>query len=105
MTSRHQKRVRAYRYIVRQAKKLSYVSGKALADVGYISLDELAKLKEGAIGPPPELVNSLKKLFDAIASEAEIDDYLVTPFLPEARHSSGSKSPGRSTNYADHVTN
>ncbi len=47
MTSRRQNRIRAYRYILEQAKKvnqhLSYVSEKALADVGCISLDELAK--------------------------------------------------------------
>ncbi len=97
MTNRRQNRIRAYRYIVEQAKKmdqnLNYVSEKAFADVGYISLDELAKLKEGAIDPPAELVISLKKLFSGIASKAEIDDYLVTPFLSEERHSSTSKNP------------
>jgi hypothetical protein len=46
--------MRAYRYIVEQAKKvnpgLSFESERTLADVTHISLDDLVRLKEGRDG-------------------------------------------------------
>lgn len=52
-----------------------------LADVNYISLAELVELREGTAEPSKELVTALKKLLNGVASEAEIEDYLVSPFL------------------------
>jgi hypothetical protein len=79
--------MRAYRYIVEQAKKvnpgLSFESERTLADVTHISLDDLARLKEGRDDPSPELVVALKRLLRPVTSETDFDDYLVKPFLPE----------------------
>ena len=87
MKDQYESRMRAYRYIVEQARKvnpgLSYESAKTLADVPYISLDDLVRLKEGRDNPSPELVVALKRLLHPVASEADIDDYPVKPFLPE----------------------
>ena len=85
MTSRSENRIRAYRYIVKHVGKanqdLSHRPGQMLADVNYISLAELVKLGEGTADPSKQLVTALKKLLNSVASEAEIEDYLVNPFL------------------------
>ena len=87
MKDQSESRMRAYRYIVEQAKKLnsglSFESEKTLADVTYISLNDLVRLKEGRDDPSPELVVALKRLLRPVASETDIDGYLVKPFLPE----------------------
>ena len=87
MTNRHESRTKAYRYIIEQVKKGNLGPGhdieETLADVDYISLGDLVKLKEGLVDPSPELAAALKKLLRPVASGTEIDDHLVTPFLPE----------------------
>ena len=87
MTGRRENRIRAYRYIVERIAQLSqpliYEPEKLLADVGDVSLDDLAKLREGIGDPPRGLVEALRKFLRAATSDAEIDEYLVTPFAPE----------------------
>lgn len=56
---------------------------KAIDDQSYISLQHLLELKEGLADPAEQLVLALKSLLRGIAREAEIDEYLVTPFRPE----------------------
>ena len=84
MTSRRESRKRAYHYIITQGTKLnldlSRTSDKAAADANYISLNDLVGLKEGLTGPTQQLVVALKKLLKSVASEVEIDEYLVKPF-------------------------
>ena len=46
-----------------------------------ISLKELILLKEGLADPSAELVTSLKRLLRGAVTEAEIDAYLVAPFV------------------------
>jgi hypothetical protein len=95
---RRENRIRAYQYIVERAPKtslaISYLSEKTLAEIGYISLDDLRTLKEGLTDPSPQLVATLKKLLGSVASEAEIEDYLVTPFSSEAQPPSDRADSG-----------
>ena len=63
---------------------LSQGTPKTLADINYTPLDDLLRLREGLADTSPELVVTLKKSLSNVASEAEINDYLVTPFSPEA---------------------
>lgn len=83
MTGKRETRKRAYRYVMAQTKKLNldlmHGSDKTITDVNY----DLVGLKEGLAGPPQELVVALKKLLKDVASEAEIDEYLVRPFSPK----------------------
>ncbi len=87
MTRRRENRIRAYRYIIERIRQVNQALGhepeKILADVGNISLDDLMQLREGISDPPRELVDALKRLLSAVASDTEIDEYLVTPFAPE----------------------
>ena len=59
-------RMRAYRYIVEQAKKvnpgLRFELERTLADVTYISLDDLLRLKKSRDDPSPELIVALNPL-------------------------------------------
>lgn len=84
MTSQREKRRKAYEYILNQTKKLNlellYKSDKTIANISYIPLSDIEKVKEGIADPSEELVEVLKKLFHHIASEAEIEDHLVKPF-------------------------
>ena len=86
MRDRRRSQTRAYHFIIEQAQKvnqdLSRKPDKRLESINYISLDDLLRLNEGVIDPSPELVAALKKLLRPVVSEAEIDDYLVIPFLP-----------------------
>ncbi|MFC1995761.1 hypothetical protein ACFLVM_02685 [Chloroflexota bacterium] len=43
-------------------------------------LDELTILREGLIDSSPELVQALEKLFSGVATEGEINKYLVELF-------------------------
>ena len=58
LTNRHESRTKAYRYIIEQVKKGNLGPGhdieETLADVDYISLGDLVKLKEGLVDPSPE---------------------------------------------------
>ena len=87
MTTRSENRKRAYQYIMRQSEKLNLTlhsdSYKTTTDVNYISLDDIVRLKKGLADPPPELVLALRNLLKGVASEAEIDEYLVRPFQHE----------------------
>jgi len=87
LTSKRESRKRAYHYVVRQTKKLDlnlmHGSDKTITDINYISLGDLVGLKEGLADPAQELVVTLKELLKDVASEAEIDEYLVKPFGPE----------------------
>ncbi|MFC2073173.1 hypothetical protein ACFLUU_10885 [Chloroflexota bacterium] len=82
--SRRESRKRAYHYIITQATKLnldlSSTSEKAAADANYIFLNYLVGLKEGLTDPTQQLVGALKKLLKSVASEVEIDEYLVKTF-------------------------
>lgn len=84
MTSRRESRKRAYHYIITQATKLNLdlnrTSDKVAADANYISLNDLVGLKEGLTDPTQQLVVALKKVLKSVASELEIDEYLVKPF-------------------------
>ena len=70
-----------------QTKKLNldleHKLDKTIADINYISLNDLEELKEGLSDPSQESANSLKRLFSHIAGEVEIDNYLVKPFCPK----------------------
>ena len=83
MINRRKSRKSAYRYIMGQAKKaardLSPKSDRTIAGVNYLSLDDILRLKEGISDKSQNLVAILEKLLCHIASEAKIDDYLVTP--------------------------
>jgi len=59
---------------------LNRTSDKAITDVNYVSLNDLVGLKDGLTDPPQQLVVALKKLLKSVASEVEIDEYLVKPF-------------------------
>ena len=89
MTSQREKRRKAYEYILNQTKKLNlellYKSDKTIANISYIPLSDIEKVKEGIADPSEELVEVLKKLFHLIASEAEIEDHLVKPFSDKYR--------------------
>lgn len=86
MRDRRRSQTRAYHFIIEKAQKvnqnLNRKLGKRLESINYISLDDLLRLKERLTDPSPELVAALKKLLRHVVSEAEIDDYLVIPFLP-----------------------
>ena len=87
MLSRRQKRQQAYSYILNQAKKINWNFERSfessINDVGYISLTDIQELKEGLSNPSPELVATLKILFRRVASQDEIDNHLIKPFLDE----------------------
>ena len=89
LTSQREKRRKAYEYILNQTKKLnlefSHKSDKTIANISYIPLSDIEKVKEGIADPSEELVEVLKKLFRHIASEAEIEDHLVKPFSAKYR--------------------
>ncbi len=89
MTSQREKRRKAYEYILNQTKKLNlellHKSDKTIANISYIPLSDIEKVKEGIADPSEELVEMLKKLFHQIASEAEIEDHLVKPFSDKYR--------------------
>jgi hypothetical protein len=84
LTSQREKRRKAYKYILNQVKKLNLdllcKSDKTIANVSYIPLSDIEKVKEGIADPSEELVEALKGLFHHIASEAETEDHLVKPF-------------------------
>ena len=46
-----------------------------------ISLTEIDSLKRGYIDPSKELITMVKSLIRHVSSEAEIEEYLVKPFL------------------------
>jgi len=85
MTEREQKRKRAYAYIVEQAKTRLVAppdySDKRLAEIFDIPVKDLTSLKEGESDPTPELIAAFKRLLGPTVREAEVDLYLVTPFL------------------------
>jgi len=89
LTSQREKRRKAYEYILNQTKKLNlellHKSDKTIANISYIPLSDIEKVKEGIADPSEELVEVLKKLFRHIASEAEIEDHLVKPFSDKYR--------------------
>ena len=89
MTSQREKRRKAYEYILNQTKKLNlellHKLDKTIANISYIPLSDIEKVKEGIADPSEELVEMLKKLFHHIASEAEIEDHLVKPFSDKYR--------------------
>ena len=89
MTSQRAKRRKAYEYILNQSKKLDlellHKEDKTIANISYIPLSDIENVKEGIADPSEELVEVLKKLFCHIASEAEIEDHLVKPFLDKYR--------------------
>ena len=89
MTSQREKRRKAYEYILNQTKKLNleplHKSDKTIANISYIPLSDIEKVKEGIADPSEELVEMLKKLFHHIASEAEIEGHLVKPFSDKYR--------------------
>ena len=62
-------------------RDLEYKLDGVLDDSRYVSLNDLEALKKGLADPPQELVALLMKLFSYVASEAEIDNYLVKPFV------------------------
>ena len=85
MKNQRKNRIRAYRYIVEQAKKLNRdlerKQEQALSNVDYVSLNELLDLKEGLRNPSQELVVALKNILSPVASATEIEEYLTKPFL------------------------
>ena len=89
MTSQREKRRKAYEYILSQTKKLNlellHKSDKTIANISYIPLSDIEKVKEGIADPFEELAEALKKLFRPIASEAEIEDHLIKPFSDKYR--------------------
>ncbi|MBU2008933.1 MAG: hypothetical protein KJ624_03655 [Chloroflexi bacterium] len=88
MTGRRENRIRAYGYVIEQIREVnqdvSRRPDRVLGDFSYISLDELVRLGEGIADPSRELVAALKKLLGAVASEHEINECLVAPFMSEA---------------------
>ncbi len=77
--TRYETRRQAYEFIQHSLGQLpvySYNSKQAPC----ILLDDLVRLKQGLIDPPPALVSSLKELFGDSFIQGEIDRYLVEPF-------------------------
>jgi hypothetical protein len=85
LDTRFQRRKIAYRYITELSKNLNrsllYKSDRVLDDICYVSLNDLEELKEGLSDPSQELIFLVKKLFSDVASENEIDNYLIKPFV------------------------
>jgi len=85
MTEREENRKKAYQYIVEQAKNYLVAppnySDKRLAELFDIPVGDLTSLKEGELDPSPKLIAQFKRLLGPTTREAEIDSYLVTPFL------------------------
>jgi hypothetical protein len=86
MASRQEKRKDGYKYMVAQLKKLDWdiecQTDKNIQDIDFLSLAEIEELRKGYADPSDGLVAGLKKLLHHVASEDEIDAYLVDPFLP-----------------------
>ena len=89
MTSRRDKRKQAYQFIYEKlhesGHRLSHNTAQAIDGASVISLAELDKLKSGYADPSRELVIGLKTLLHHVASEGEIEEYLVKPFLFKSR--------------------
>jgi len=73
-------RKEAYRYIQAILSKLP-IDPSDIDRSPVISLEELAKLKEGLADPSVSLIASLKKLLSGIVTEDEIEIHLVLPFV------------------------
>jgi len=63
--------------------RLNRWSDQTIGDHCYISLHHLPELKEGLADPSEQSALALKSLLRGIGREAEIDQYLVTPFRSE----------------------
>ena len=96
LTSRVSSRKQAYSFIVKKIKKLKlsdyYRFNKTGNSLNYISLSDLAVLKNGTSDPAPQLVVSLKNLLQGATNEAEIDKYLVQPFKEQEPDQSSIKN-------------
>ena len=71
------KRQKAFSYIMDQAGKLNMNTAGLN---GYISLEEIIKLKEGISDPSEMLVTQLKELFKHVSTEEDIYNNLIKPF-------------------------
>ena len=91
MTSRRDKRKKAYQFVYdklhESGHRISHNADQAIDVANVISLAELYKLKSGDTDPSSEFVIGLKALLRHVASESEIEEYLVKPFLSKS-HSS-----------------
>ncbi len=97
MKERIESRKKAYSFVLKKAKELGFAYNYRLSKIGndidYISLNDLIELKEGASDPPQQLVNSLRKLLQGTSSEAEIDKYLIQPFIDQSPNHTKSNNP------------
>ena len=83
MVHRKQDRINAYNYVQRKIREAGYFQYDMLYPTTndyWLSLDDLVKLRNGLSDPSEALVLTLKKLLKHVASEAEINMFLVKPF-------------------------
>ena len=83
MAYKKQGRIDAYSYILRKIREAGYFQydrSYPRTNDYYLALDDLDKLRNGLSDPDEQLVLTLKKLLKHVASEAEINKFLVEPF-------------------------
>ena len=89
MTSQREKRREADQYILNQTRKppleLLHKSDKTIAAISCFPLSDIEEVKAGIADLFEGLVAALQKLFRHIASETDIEDHLVKPFLDRCR--------------------
>ena len=88
MKRRSDRRKQAYQFIQRKLQESDAMPGRQGADNGFtgsISLAELDGLKQGLADPSRELVDGFRRFLGPLAGEAEINAYLIEPFLPGPR--------------------
>ena len=87
MLSKIKLRKQAYEFIYQKAEELetkeSYRIDKYIEETDIVNLDDLDKLKRGIADPSNELVSILKRILRPVASDIEIEGYLVKPFHTE----------------------
>ena len=83
----------AYRYIQAILSKRT-IDASDMDGSLTISLEELAKLKEGVADPSASLVASLKKLLNGTVTKAEIEAHLVLPFIEQAGNVASKQEGG-----------
>ncbi|MFC1875007.1 hypothetical protein ACFLY3_02485 [Chloroflexota bacterium] len=90
-------RTKAYSFILKKVKEIdlagNYRSSKITDFIDYISINDLIELKEGISNPSQQLVTNLKKLLQGATNEAEIDRYLVRPFIDQDSNHTKSNNP------------
>ena len=89
MTSRRDKRKKAYEFLYEKLQKLGRTASsridRNIDNVSPVSLAEIDDPKKGLADPSKEFISELKILLHHIASESEIEEYLIKPFLSRSK--------------------